>query len=88
MLGAQIEQAGGIQSTWYNVFLDTNHAPTLTHKYSIDIEIKYVLIYRHLKMGVIPGFSEDRGLIILKCVDQRYETLIYEELKTQEYHNN
>ena len=39
-------------------------------------------------MGVIPGFSEDRGLTFLKYEDRGYETNIYEEVKTQEYQNN
>ena len=37
---------------------------------------------------VIPGFSEDRGLRFLKYEDSGYETLKYEEVKTQEYQNN
>ena len=43
---------------------------------------------KYLILGVIPGFSEDRGLWCLKYEDRRYETLKYEEVKTQEYQNN
>ena len=45
-------------------------------------------MYIHLAyVGVIPGFSEDRGLRILKYEDRRSETLKYEEVKTQECQN-
>ena len=39
-------------------------------------------------MGVIPGISEDRGLRFLKYEDWRYDTQIYEVVKTQEYQTN
>ena len=38
--------------------------------------------------GVIPGISEDRRLGFLKYEDHRYDTLKYEEVKTQGYQTN
>ena len=37
--------------------------------------------------GVIPDFSEDRGLRILKYEVGRNETFKYEEVMTQKYQN-
>ena len=73
-----------MHSTKWRVWLDNLMITILT---SYHIHLFYIHLSALIK-GVIPGISEDRGSRFLKYEDRRYNTLKYEEVKTQEYRTN